>query len=234
MVGDNGVDLGYELGDASAHADSPLRVISPCSPLCVPDDLVITMVVAPPPPPSVAAAVRELRKLLHGGAALSEAVERAEDLRRRLAQLGVPSDEGMVRLTCSLGTGQLETGDTIDDLMKRADLALYRAKEEGRDRVATPPTDSWLSQRPRQAVSLIRSIARQPQAPRPRSERRKGAPPSDALLARISAVVDLLVASGLSEEGADRPHGFSWCPCPKYGVCAHLKHCGAILVSHCN
>jgi two-component system, cell cycle response regulator len=138
------------------------------------------------------------------GTALSEAVERAEDLRRRLAQLRVPSDEGAVHLTCSLGTGEHEPEDTIDDLMKRADLALYRAKEEGRDRVGTPPEGSWLSQRPRQAVSLVRSIARQPHAPRPRRERREGAPPSDALLARISAVVDLLVDSGLSEEGAAR------------------------------
>jgi hypothetical protein len=118
--------------------------------------------------------------------------------------LNIPSDEGTVHLTCSLGTGELESGDTIDDLLKRADLALYRAKEEGRDRVATPPKGSWLSNRPRQAVSLVRSIARQSQAARPRRERRAGAPPSDALLARISAVIDLLVDSGLSEEGAAR------------------------------
>lgn len=76
--------------------------------------------------------------ILLRGSALSEAVERAEALRRRFA-LRIPSAEGMVTLTCSLGTGQLEPGDTIDDLMKRADLALYRAKEEGRDRVARPP-----------------------------------------------------------------------------------------------
>lgn len=142
--------------------------------------------------------------ILLRGSALCEAVEVAEDLRRRLAQLKVPSEEGMVHLTCSLGTAELESGDTIDDLMKRADLALYRAKDEGRDRVATPPKGSWLSHKPRQAVSLVRSLARQPQAPRPRRERREGAPPSDALLARVSAVVDLLVDSGLSEEGAAR------------------------------
>ena len=140
--------------------------------------------------------------VLLGGSTLSEAVEEAEDLRRRLANLRVSSEEGIVGVTCSLGAAELEPGDTIDDLMKRADLALYRAKEEGRNRVSTPPAGSWLSQRPRQAVSLVRSIARQTQAPRPSRERRKRAPPSDALLARISAVIDLLVTSGLSEEGA--------------------------------
>jgi diguanylate cyclase (GGDEF)-like protein len=140
--------------------------------------------------------------ILLRASALSGAVEAAEDLRRRLAQLRIRSEDGMVRLTCSLGTGELEPGDSIDDLMKRADLALYRAKEDGRDRVATPPTGSWLGQRPRQAVSLVRSIARQPQGTRAKRERRNGSPPSDALLARSSAVVDLLVDSGLSEEGA--------------------------------
>jgi two-component system cell cycle response regulator len=103
--------------------------------------------------------------ILLRGSALSEAVGGAEDLRRRLAQLRVPSEEGMVRLTCSLGTSELEPGDTIDDLMKRADLALYRAKEEGKDRVATPPTGSWLSLRPRQAPVSSARLRGNPRPP---------------------------------------------------------------------
>jgi len=133
---------------------------------------------------------------------LSGAVEVAEDLRERLARLRIPSRDGILSLTCSLGTSELELGDTVDDLMKRSDLALYRAKDEGRNRVATPPTGAWLSQRPRQAVSLFRSIGRQPPPANETLERRKGQPPSDAVLARICVVVDLLVEYGLSEEGA--------------------------------
>jgi len=136
------------------------------------------------------------------GTPLADALAHAEDLRQRLAKMTIPSGEGLMQLTCSLGTGELEAGDTIDDLMKRADLALYRAKEEGRNRAATPPTGYWLKEKPRQAVSLVRSIARQAPAALPKRERRKSAPPSDALLARISAIVDLLIRSGLSEEGA--------------------------------
>jgi two-component system cell cycle response regulator len=132
---------------------------------------------------------------------LSDAVQIAEGLRRRFAELSLPTVEGAVSLTCSLGVGQLQPGDSVDDLMKRADLALYRAKDEGRNRVATPPSNSWMGQRPRQAVSLVRSLARQTQAER-MGERRNGLPPSDALLARICAVMDVLITSGLSAEGA--------------------------------
>jgi len=140
--------------------------------------------------------------ILLRGAALPRAVEVADHLRQRLSQLGLSSPQGLLNLTCSLGASEYEPGDTIDDLMKRADLALYRAKENGRNQVAMPPTGPWLNERPRQAVSLVRSIARKPVSSSKRRERRKGEPPSDALLARVCAVIDLLVASGLSEEGA--------------------------------
>ncbi|MGH6735947.1 MAG: diguanylate cyclase [Methyloceanibacter sp.] len=130
---------------------------------------------------------------------LAAAVAAAEELHRRLADVKLETADWTIRVTCSLGVGELRTGDTVDDLIKRADLALYRAKQEGRDRVATTPTDSWMSRRPRLGVSLARLLT----TPSPNvKDRRKGAPPGPALYARIFAIVDLLIASGASDEAA--------------------------------
>ncbi|MGZ5916057.1 MAG: hypothetical protein ACXWJ4_01820 [Methyloceanibacter sp.] len=40
-----------------------------------------------------------------------------------------------MRLTCSLGVSEGGSGDTVDELLKRADAALYDAKIGGRNRV---------------------------------------------------------------------------------------------------
>lgn len=57
------------------------------------------------------------------------ALEAAERLRRRIGGEEVP---GVGRVTASLGVAQLDDGGP-GDLVRRADLALYRAKEGGRD-----------------------------------------------------------------------------------------------------
>jgi diguanylate cyclase (GGDEF)-like protein len=66
---------------------------------------------------------------------LPEAVEVAEDLRTRLA--GRPFDTGKERitLTWSVGVGEGRPGDTVDQILARADAALYDAKLGGRNRV---------------------------------------------------------------------------------------------------
>ncbi|HKK16865.1 MAG TPA: GGDEF domain-containing protein [Gammaproteobacteria bacterium] len=38
-------------------------------------------------------------------------------------------------ITISIGVGELKTGESMDDLLKRCDMALYKAKEQGRNRV---------------------------------------------------------------------------------------------------
>ena len=63
-----------------------------------------------------------------------DAVAVAHKLRRRIAGLDVEEIDG--GLSASLGVAALpEDGDDPDELIRAADAALYRAKENGRDRV---------------------------------------------------------------------------------------------------
>ena len=58
-----------------------------------------------------------------------------ERLRARLADQPVATSAGMLRVTLSSGGAQLQDGDTLESLVARADMALYRAKNGGRNRV---------------------------------------------------------------------------------------------------
>ena len=73
--------------------------------------------------------------LLLEGRAMAEAAGIAEMLRGRIAMLRLPASEGHLSLTCSFGIGEWRAGDSIDTLLKRADMALYEAQLAGRDRV---------------------------------------------------------------------------------------------------
>jgi diguanylate cyclase (GGDEF)-like protein len=70
--------------------------------------------------------------LLVEGAGAADAVAIAERLRARIAALKIGA--GGFHLTCSFGVGEWSQGDTIDRLLKRADMALYEAKLTGRNR----------------------------------------------------------------------------------------------------
>lgn len=64
----------------------------------------------------------------------------AEKIRSRLERTPMQTDSGTIRITCSFGIAQAEVSDGQDGLsavLRRADLALYRAKDSGRNRVAT-------------------------------------------------------------------------------------------------
>ena len=70
-----------------------------------------------------------------------EALRIAQRLRRRLAELAVPSGTELMRTTVSIGVAGLCSDEQdVTDLLTTADLALYHAKARGRDRVevATP------------------------------------------------------------------------------------------------
>jgi two-component system cell cycle response regulator len=63
----------------------------------------------------------------------------AERLRRRIAADPFPINQGArtVHATISIGIAALRSGeDKPAEIVKRADQALYRAKREGRNRVA--------------------------------------------------------------------------------------------------
>jgi diguanylate cyclase (GGDEF)-like protein len=79
--------------------------------------------------------------ILLEGADLETATTFAEALRTRLAELSFDTAGGKLSVTCSLGVAEARPGESIDQLLKRADTALYAAKEEGRDRVVAATAD---------------------------------------------------------------------------------------------
>ena len=56
----------------------------------------------------------------------------AERLRTAVAQVG-----GVRGVTASVGVAEVELGDDVEDLMHRADAAMYRSKSAGGDRVTS-------------------------------------------------------------------------------------------------
>ncbi|MWA03839.1 diguanylate cyclase [Actinomadura sp. LD22] len=77
------------------------------------------------------------------GADTVEACRVAERLRGRVRRLAVPAEEGTVTVTVSVGVALFRThGEDLIELLAAADLALYRAKESGRDRVCLPAVDT--------------------------------------------------------------------------------------------
>lgn len=66
---------------------------------------------------------------------LNQAADIAEKIRAEVQTVGVSSGGQNLRMSVSLGIAQYHSGDTLAMLLKRADLALYRAKEKGRNQV---------------------------------------------------------------------------------------------------
>lgn len=69
------------------------------------------------------------------GAGHERSVAAAEELRRAVEEEGRAIDGRAIGLTVSIGVADFRTGDSVADLLARADAALYRAKREGRNRV---------------------------------------------------------------------------------------------------
>ena len=77
--------------------------------------------------------------LLLSNTHIRAATKVAERLRSTISSLEIPTDnEGeFVKFTVSLGVAESSQADNIDDIIKFADDALYKAKQNGRNRVET-------------------------------------------------------------------------------------------------
>lgn len=70
---------------------------------------------------------------------ITEARRVAERLRSRIGRMAVPADDTLITVTISAGVAIMSVhGDDLIELLAAADLALYRAKELGRDRICIP------------------------------------------------------------------------------------------------
>jgi len=74
--------------------------------------------------------------LLMPGAGRAQGLAAAERLRAKLEATPVELDPGSLRVTASFGVASRPTAQDPQDLLRRADRALYAAKRAGRNRVA--------------------------------------------------------------------------------------------------
>lgn len=69
------------------------------------------------------------------GASLDSGLRVAERARAAISAIRMVTEHGELRITASIGVARQRPGEGRDDLLARADAAMYRAKAEGRDRV---------------------------------------------------------------------------------------------------
>jgi len=67
---------------------------------------------------------------------IKAATDAAERLRAHIAERALIAERIAIPCTVSVGVAQLSARDgTVEDLLNRADQALYRAKNQGRNRI---------------------------------------------------------------------------------------------------
>jgi diguanylate cyclase (GGDEF)-like protein/PAS domain S-box-containing protein len=82
----------------------------------------------------------ELLVVLHHLHGVDEALSVANDVRQATCR-PIEAEPGPLVVTMSIGVTMVEKGDTADDVIARADQAMYRAKQAGRDGVQRLPLD---------------------------------------------------------------------------------------------
>ncbi|WP_315710301.1 sensor domain-containing diguanylate cyclase [Brenneria uluponensis] len=73
--------------------------------------------------------------ILLDGCSKENALQRAETLRRAVDISTVLVKKHALHFTVSCGVAELQTGENLDMLLNRADIALYQAKDQGRNKV---------------------------------------------------------------------------------------------------
>src|SRR5579883_555593 len=73
-------------------------------------------------------------------AASDGAIELAERFRAAVAELAIPAAGGEIKVTISIGLAEWKPADTLDSLLRKADIALYEAKRSGRNRTIAADT----------------------------------------------------------------------------------------------
>ena len=67
--------------------------------------------------------------------ALDIAMIKAEAIRHAIESIETPIDNGTIRVSVSMGIYEIEKGDSFVKVIKRTDIALHQAKENGRNRI---------------------------------------------------------------------------------------------------
>lgn len=78
----------------------------------------------------------------------AETEQLAERLRKEIADTAITYQAQQFNITLSLGIAVMQPGDEVDQLLRKADLALYEAKQTGRNKVCT-----WSSSTPLTSIS---------------------------------------------------------------------------------
>ena len=101
------------------------------------------------------------------GTPLSDASEPLERIRRRVASFDWSAIDAGLRLTITIGATQYQRGESVERLMRRADLALYLGKEAGRDRVvlgATPVDAKRVERLTAKSDAALQNLRQSPDA----------------------------------------------------------------------
>lgn len=77
--------------------------------------------------------------VLLSGAREADALRVAEELRSRIAAMELRVDGRIVPLSMTVGAAEAQVNESVLSVLQRADMALYRGKAAGRNRVETSP-----------------------------------------------------------------------------------------------